>query len=176
MPNIWIWCNKKCIDFRVSSGIYWWPINQFVWSPLVRSFTHTHPEWTLILCIFFPFLALFFCSTFASTLRSLESAESKQFQELLLERTKALAAQTEALKSANSDGKYSDRLSLGCFFSTLFLAFFLSFHHFSSHLLFASPFDAILFHHSSFEPIAYDFIPIIRWLWSQALRCVSFDH
>lgn len=33
------------------------------------------------------------------------SAESKQFQELLLERTKALAAQTEALKSANSDGK-----------------------------------------------------------------------
>lgn len=36
-------------------------------------------------------------------------SESKQFQELLLERTKALAAQAEALKS-NSDGKYQPRL------------------------------------------------------------------
>lgn len=47
-----------------------------------------------------------FISKFSSTLRSVDvSAESKQFQELLLERTKALAAQTEALKSSNSDGK-----------------------------------------------------------------------
>lgn len=35
-------------------------------------------------------------------------SESKQFQELLLERTKALAAQAEALKS-NSDGKYGSK-------------------------------------------------------------------
>uniref|UniRef100_A0A182J371 Uncharacterized protein n=1 Tax=Anopheles atroparvus TaxID=41427 RepID=A0A182J371_ANOAO len=44
-----------------------------------------------------------------SMLRSVDlsaSHESKQFQELLLERTKALAAQTEAIKSssANSEG------------------------------------------------------------------------
>lgn len=45
------------------------------------------------------------CCCRFSALRSLESAESKQFQELLLERTKALAAQTEALKSVTSDGK-----------------------------------------------------------------------
>lgn len=65
--------------------------------------------------IFFPFYAF-------STLRSVDTPlttesknfeelllertkESKNFQELLLERTKALAAQTEALKSSNSDGK-----------------------------------------------------------------------
>lgn len=39
------------------------------------------------------------------------SHESKQFQELLLERTKALAAQTEAIKSssATSEGKLRSR-------------------------------------------------------------------
>lgn len=45
-----------------------------------------------------------------SILRSVDlsttTTDSKQFQELLLERTKAFAAQTEALKSSNSDGKY----------------------------------------------------------------------
>lgn len=46
--------------------------------------------------------------TFSSILRSVDlstSHDSKQFQELLLERTKALAAQTEAIKSSNSEGK-----------------------------------------------------------------------
>lgn len=54
-----------------------------------------------------PLIYIFFIySLITSTLRSVDvSAESKQFQELLLERTKALAAQTEALKSASSDGK-----------------------------------------------------------------------
>lgn len=44
-----------------------------------------------------------------SILRSVDlstTTDSKQFQELLLERTKAFAAQTEALKSSNSDGKF----------------------------------------------------------------------
>lgn len=44
-----------------------------------------------------------------SILRSVDlstTTDSKQFQELLLERTKVLAAQTEALKSANSEGKF----------------------------------------------------------------------
>ena len=44
-----------------------------------------------------------------SNLRSVDlstTTDSKQFQELLLERTKAFAAQTEALKSSNSDGKF----------------------------------------------------------------------
>lgn len=49
----------------------------------------------------------FLIKLFCSTLRSVDTTvESKQFQELLLERTKALAAQTEALKSVNSDGKF----------------------------------------------------------------------
>lgn len=46
-----------------------------------------------------------------SILRSVDlstTTDSKQFQELLLERTKAFAAQTEALKSSNSDGKFQD--------------------------------------------------------------------
>lgn len=44
---------------------------------------------------------------FNSALRLVDvSSDSNKFQELLLERTKALAAQTEALKSSShSDGK-----------------------------------------------------------------------
>uniref|UniRef100_A0A182SXT4 Uncharacterized protein n=1 Tax=Anopheles maculatus TaxID=74869 RepID=A0A182SXT4_9DIPT len=57
-----------------------------------------------------------------SMLRSVDlsaSHESKQFQELLLERTKALAAQTEAIKSSSttSEGEFSSQSSC---FSTIF--------------------------------------------------------
>lgn len=55
-----------------------------------------------------------------SILRSVDlstTTDSKQFQELLLERTKAFAAQTEALKSSNSDGKFST-------FKTLYIRLF----------------------------------------------------
>jgi hypothetical protein len=57
-----------------------------------------------------------FLSFHFSILRSVDlstTTDSKQFQELLLERTKAFAAQTEALKSSNTDGKFSSF----CFFS-----------------------------------------------------------
>lgn len=57
-------------------------------------------------CLFKP-QTIMFIFTF-SILRSVDlstTTDSKQFQELLLERTKAFAAQTEALKSSNSDGK-----------------------------------------------------------------------
>lgn len=49
----------------------------------------------------------FFFYSFNSALRLVDvSTDSNKFQELLLERTKALAAQTEALKSSShSDGK-----------------------------------------------------------------------
>lgn len=46
------------------------------------------------------------CSILRSVDLSTTTTDSKQFQELLLERTKAFAAQTEALKSSNSDGKF----------------------------------------------------------------------
>lgn len=50
------------------------------------------------------FFSFYFRSN--SALRSVDvTAETKQFHEILLERTKALAAQTEALKSSHSDGK-----------------------------------------------------------------------
>lgn len=58
-----------------------------------------------------------------SILRSVDlsttTTDSKQFQELLLERTKALAAQSEALKSSNSDGKLFHHK---CFYS-LFISY-----------------------------------------------------
>lgn len=51
--------------------------------------------------------SIFICSILRSVDLSTTTTDSKQFQELLLERTKAFAAQTEALKSSNSDGKFS---------------------------------------------------------------------
>lgn len=64
-----------------------------------------HAELSFIVqpCLRFVFL----CSILRSVDLSTTTTDSKQFQELLLERTKAFAAQTEALKSSNSDGKFS---------------------------------------------------------------------
>lgn len=69
-----------------------------------------------------------------SILRSVDlstTTDSKQFQELLLERTKAFAAQTEALKSSNSDGKFSTfkTLSTQLFRYTFWSSITLFFHH-----------------------------------------------
>lgn len=49
---------------------------------------------------------IFLSSSLLRTVDLSSGPDSKQFQELLLERTKALAAHTEALKSSNSDGKF----------------------------------------------------------------------
>ena len=65
----------------------------------------------------------FFFLFFYSILRSVDlstTTDSKQFQELLLERTKAFAAQTEALKSSNTDGKFSFSVYLFCLISLPF--------------------------------------------------------
>lgn len=58
----------------------------------------------------FPFLVWIFIDTHTYRSGDVQS-ESKQFQELLLERTKALAAQAEAALKSNSDGKYLVRVS-----------------------------------------------------------------
>lgn len=92
--------------------------------------TQTDP---LIFCVLLNTEMLFLmftrCSRFliCSILRSVDlstTTDSKQFQELLLERTKAFAAQTEALKSSNSDGKLFSLPFICSYFSLIsFLAF-----------------------------------------------------
>lgn len=72
----------------------------------------------------------FFLSSFSSVLRTADFAASNdtnKFQELLLERTKALAAQTEAIKSsASGDGKWtlSDSITLSVHFVSISLFLF----------------------------------------------------
>lgn len=65
-------------------------------------------------CIFLLKTNVSFDLSLYSALRLVDvSSDSNKFQELLLERTKALAAQTEALKSSShSDGKFKQKINV----------------------------------------------------------------
>lgn len=92
------WCNKKFLQ-KLNGSFYGCRSR-------AKCKKAAHVVWTFLMFPFILFLSSILRSVDLST-----TTDSKQFQELLLERTKAFAAQTEALKSTNTDGKFSSLYS-----------------------------------------------------------------